>query len=49
MTIRSYCVASEKLDKKQIMTLTEKNVVQKWNQWFPESVRGEVSDSDNNY
>ena len=49
MTIHSYFVASEKLDKKQTITLTEKNVVQKWNQWFPESVRGEVSDSDNNY
>ena len=43
---RSYCVTNKKIDKKMKMTLTEKNVVEKWNQWFPESVRGEASDND---
>ena len=39
---------NKKIDKKLKMTLTEKNVVEKWNQWFPESVRGEASDNDSN-
>ena len=45
---RSYCVTNKKIDKKMKMTLTEKNVVEKWNQWFYESVRGEASDNDSN-
>jgi len=29
-------------------TTPKNNVVEKWNQWFPESVRGEASDNDSN-
>ena len=45
--IRAYCVANEKLDKKQTMTLTEKNVLQKRNQYFPDYARVQADDSDN--
>ena len=44
--IRTYCVANNKFDKKEKMTLTENNVVEKWNVWFPESVGGVDSDTD---
>ena len=44
--IRTYCVANNKIDKKEKMTLTENNVVEKWSAWFPESVGGVDSDTD---
>ncbi len=40
--VRRYCVDKGKLPKKQKMTLTLQNVLEKWNSWFPETLDIEI-------
>ncbi len=41
-----YCIQQDKIQKKDKMNLTEANVVEKWNEWLPNTVPNDDEETD---